>query len=112
MHMEKALELNPENPDFYWLLGDLYNKAKRYNDAIAVVRRELEIRPNSAAAHCIWGKALEKQGRFEEAKSQFQRALACNDPAWHSYAATEIDRQDKHIERRELLKEQEELEEE
>jgi tetratricopeptide (TPR) repeat protein len=110
--MEKALELNPDNPDFYWLLGDQYVKAKRYSDAISVVRRELEIRPNSAAAYCIWGKALEKQGDFEGAISRFERAVECNDPAWHDYALKEIERQQKLIERRELMKEQEELDDE
>ena len=109
-HMQAALEISPETADFYWLLGDLYNKAKRYNDAIAIVQKELQIRPNSAAAYCVWGKALEKQGKYEEAITKFQRAVACADPAWTTYATKEIERQEVLIKRRDALEEQQELE--
>jgi tetratricopeptide (TPR) repeat protein len=68
------------------------------------------MRPNSAAAFCVWGKALEKQGRYEEAMTKFRRAVSCSDPAWTSYATKEIERQEALIKRREALEEQQELE--
>jgi tetratricopeptide (TPR) repeat protein len=110
--MERALEIKPDSPGLWWYLGDLYNRAKRYNDAMGAASKELELTPESAAAYCVWGKALEKQGRFEEAGAKFRQAVSCGDPTWHDYATKEIERQQKLIERREALKQQEEYEEE
>jgi len=109
-YAEKALEMRPDMADLYSYLGDLYNRNDRYSDAISMARQELEIRPNSAAAYCVWAKALEKQGNYQGAIGKFQLAVNTGDPAWKSYAEKEIVRQQKLIERDELIREQQELE--
>ena len=94
------------------MLGDLFNKAKRYSEAIAIARKGLEVDPLNAGSYCVWGKALEKMERYEEAIDRFQKAVNCHDPNWTPYAKKEIERQQRLIEIRELKKQQEELEEE
>ena len=89
------MRIKPDTPNLHWYLGDLYNRTRRYNDAMASARKELELNSNSAAAFCVWGKALEKQGRYDEAIAKFRQAHSCGDPAWSDYAIKEIERQEK-----------------
>jgi tetratricopeptide (TPR) repeat protein len=95
-NMEKAVELSPGNPDLYWLLGDLYNRAQRYDDAVGAATKLLAIQPNSAGAHCVWGEALAGQGHREEARAHYQKAAASGDPAWSPYAVKELEKMERH----------------
>ena len=48
----------------------------RWEEAVAVNRSIIELAPGDAEAHNRLGKALLELGRYEEARSAFQRALA------------------------------------
>ena len=85
----------------------LYGDVKKAARAVEVAKRGLEIKPDDACLICAWAKALEKMTDYEGAIAKFR--LAVNDPQWGDYAKKQIDRQKKLIQRREAIKERDEL---
>ena len=112
----KVLDLEPTRVAVYWRLGDWMNVEGRYDDAIAMVQRGLDLSPQDpnelANAYSTWGKSLEKKKKFNDAIAMFERALAVPGvgPEWRDYAEKQIDRQEKLIERERALAAQREYE--
>ena len=73
--MEKALELDPNIPEAYAVLGNLQiNYDWDRQAAEKSFRRAIELNPNYATAHHWLGWCLIAQRRFEEAEAEFERA--------------------------------------
>jgi tetratricopeptide (TPR) repeat protein/SAM-dependent methyltransferase len=53
-----------------------HHQAGRLDDAIALYRQAIALKPDLAAAHNNLGSALSEQGKFEEAEAGYRRALA------------------------------------
>jgi tetratricopeptide (TPR) repeat protein len=106
----KVLELEPDRAQIYWKLGDWMNIEGRYQEAIDMVKRGLALNPQNADelanAYCTWAKSLEKMKLFDDAIAMFQRALDLPGAGaeWTDYAEKQIERQEKLIEREELLR--------
>lgn len=98
-HLEKARDLNPEFCASYQPLATCYEEVKRYSDAMATVRKGLEVceKNKSAGLYYEWGRSLEGLGRYGEAITKFQ--LAVNDPTWGPSARKQIKRQEDLIKR-------------
>ncbi|MGP8200624.1 MAG: tetratricopeptide repeat protein [Limisphaerales bacterium] len=77
-HCQKALEIDPDNPDAHNTLGVALVKKGRVDEAIAHYQEALRLQPSFAKAHFNLGEALEKQGKLDEAISQYRLALQCN----------------------------------
>lgn len=78
--LKKAIDLEPQNPNFHFELGNLYIE---HNDPVSA-RMELEetvmISPNHLPAHYNLGLVYRELGLMGEARDEFQRILEF-DPA-------------------------------
>ena len=71
-----ALRLQPGFRNLNLLLGSVYKKLGRFEEAARCCRREAEIAPNNPDVHYNLGMVLQNLDRPGEAVSAYQRALA------------------------------------
>src|SRR5262249_3670568 len=72
---EHAEKVTKDNYMAIALAGSLEAVDGKLEEGIERYRRALEIRPSYAEAHYLLGEALERQGKTEEAISEFRHAL-------------------------------------
>ena len=85
--LEKAMRLNPLPPAFYYLhVGTCYRLLGRFEDAIAMFKKSIQLAPNSALAYrglaCTYGQ----MGREAEAKAAAAELLRINPKFTVEYA--------------------------
>jgi len=73
-----GLEVNPRSFASYSHLASMANEANRPDEAIALIRRALDIRPD-AARHSIYAEALRRKGDTQAAMSAYREALRRDD---------------------------------
>ena len=93
IEIQAAHALDPLSAVISTTLGERFFYARRYDEAIATLRKTLEISPNFRSAHFALGLALEQKGMFEEAISELQKSrvspaddMAVDASVGHSYA--------------------------
>ncbi|MEG3938020.1 tetratricopeptide repeat protein [Microcoleus sp. S36b_A3] len=74
-YYQKALQINPKNPELYWRLGNCLVQQKRLNAAIAVYHMALTVQPALPQVYVELAKVLEKQGRWQRAIDYYQKVL-------------------------------------
>jgi len=84
--LEKAKRLEPGNASIREALGIAYFRLRRWHEAEIEFRAVLEISPTDDYAHYALGRALEKQGRENEANGHYKLASTMA-PASRQYAA-------------------------
>jgi Flp pilus assembly protein TadD len=89
--LEKAKRLEPEKASIREALGIAYFRITRWVDAEAEFRKVLELSPVDDYAHYALGRALQKQGRHDEAGHHLKLAK-CLRPR----TATDAPRDDHH----------------
>jgi tetratricopeptide (TPR) repeat protein len=72
----KATELDPASADAFFNLGAAYMEKQDYSEAIAPLKRALQLSPDLAVAHQFLGYALLAQGYAVEAIPHLQRVGA------------------------------------
>ena len=84
-YADRALELDPENPEAYTTLSIVLMMRKRYDEAVAHARRAVQLAPGSADAATFASFVLASSGHPEEAVVQIERAmtLSPNYPAYY-----------------------------
>jgi len=77
--LEKAVLIQPVNPDPYFHLGQAYQATERYPEAIEVLRKSIALNPSLshndyqvATAHYRLGQSLLKTGQNEAAQKELQ----------------------------------------
>jgi Flp pilus assembly protein TadD len=82
---DKAIELNPNNPDYHNNKGVALYELKRYEEAIEEFDKAVELDPNNPKYHNNKGYALRKLGRYEEAIKEYDKAIELNpnNPVYH-----------------------------
>ncbi len=84
---QHALALNPNSVDANILYGDLLGwKLARYEEALALSRKAVELDPLSIDAVAGLGQALQWLGRFDESLSWYERALEIDPGFAQGYA--------------------------
>jgi len=78
--LDRARQLQPENPYLLNTLGGAYGKLGQHKDAEKCLRRALSLKPDLAEAHGNLGNALTGLDRLKDAERSLRRALAL-DPA-------------------------------
>jgi TolB-like protein/class 3 adenylate cyclase/Flp pilus assembly protein TadD len=76
---KRAVELDPLSLIINTDLGTNYLYARRYDEAIAQLRKTLEMTPGFYYAYLYLGQALEMKGARDTAIAEYQRARALND---------------------------------
>src|SRR5579872_664126 len=72
--LEKAKRLEPRKASIREALGIAYFRLRRWHEAEAEFRVVLELSPTDDYAHYALGRALEKQGRENEANGHYKLA--------------------------------------
>lgn len=73
---KEVLKLNPGTTNVYNSLGILYRKSHNFKEAISMYQKALKVDSEDENIHYNLGRALLEDGRVEEAKKHFHRALA------------------------------------
>jgi predicted TPR repeat methyltransferase len=74
-HYERALELEPDNPDALHMYGVLLAAVGRFEQAHQSISRAVAILPGEAMFHNNLGNALLQLERLEEAEQSFRQAI-------------------------------------
>ncbi|MFL6213291.1 MAG: protein kinase domain-containing protein [Blastocatellia bacterium] len=83
---EKAITLNPRLSYAHQFLGGAYLSAGRYDEAIASIKRAMEIEPNNAGAHAALGRAYwVGKGMLAEGIEELEKSIAINPQAGYAY---------------------------
>jgi len=79
--LQKAIVIQPANPDPYFHLGQAYQATERYREAIEVMRKSIALNPSLAhndyqvaSAHYRLGQSLLKAGQNEAGQKELQVA--------------------------------------
>ncbi len=83
--LKEAIELSPELPAPYYVLGSLLQQQGQLDDAIACYKKILTISPNHADTHTILGSAYQVRGDLEEAISCYKKAVASDGNSFMAY---------------------------
>jgi eukaryotic-like serine/threonine-protein kinase len=82
---QQAQTLNDSLAQVHNSLGEVYSKMGRTPEAIAELKRALELQPNSDEAMRRLGTAYRKSGQHELALAAYQRAVETNPYYWNNY---------------------------
>jgi tetratricopeptide (TPR) repeat protein len=80
-NLKAIAALNPENPWVHQGMGRIYTRWKMGDQAMASFDLALKVNPSFFPAMVGRGDLLRSQGKFEDAKTQYKKALAINDDA-------------------------------
>ncbi len=72
----RVVDAEPENVEAYTRLGIVYNRLRRFEDAVRVFRRAIELQPNRAYLYNNLGFCHVLQRQYRPAEAAFRRALA------------------------------------
>ena len=72
---EMAVMRDTTNPEYLMQLGEAYFEAQRYAEAIATLRRAIDLDPGDARSHQLIGRAYLDGGQLDAAITAFQRAI-------------------------------------
>lgn len=72
---QKALTLNPDDPDALMVLGYVSLKQKNYLQGENILRRIIETDKQNGLAYCLLGQCLAAQNKNEQAKNCYSQAL-------------------------------------
>jgi Flp pilus assembly protein TadD len=73
-HLQRALELQPDNARACYYLGDALNQAADLPGARRALQRAVELDPRDPKAHHLLGRVLDRLGCPDEAREMYQRS--------------------------------------
>jgi tetratricopeptide (TPR) repeat protein len=73
---QRALSINPRQPDILYNMGLIAMQQEQYGDAISYWEKALKMNPKMAGPNLAIGRALLVQGRHEQAVQAFGKELA------------------------------------
>lgn len=80
---KKAIELDPRDIQLLSSMGnEFYNYLRRFDDALAVLDRALEISPDSEQSRANKASVLQSMGRVSEAAQELSRIPAASTEDW------------------------------
>jgi tetratricopeptide (TPR) repeat protein len=75
-HYKRATELAPDYSTAFNILGYAYRQNEAYSDAENAFKKYIELIPNDPNPYDSYAELLLKMGRFDEAITQYNKALA------------------------------------
>jgi tetratricopeptide (TPR) repeat protein len=76
-----SLRKNPDNPDMYLILGDLYEQVGNHDSAVAMYKEAVRLEPTLYEAYNNLGLLYGRRGDYERAIAVFEKALGINPQA-------------------------------
>lgn len=77
-HYKRATELAPDYSTAFNILGYAYRQNEAYGDAENAFKKYIELIPNDPNPYDSYAELLLKMGRFDEAITQYNKALSVN----------------------------------
>ncbi len=71
--LAQAEKSSPLDPDVFYLRGKVYVAMNRYDDAVAALRRSIELRPMETGPYYQLARLYQKLGQSTLAAEEFQR---------------------------------------
>ena len=71
----KSCREYPDSPEYFFSLGNTLAGQERFEDALSMYQKAIELQPDLAAAHYYMGNVFKKQGRIEEALLSYSKAV-------------------------------------
>jgi tetratricopeptide (TPR) repeat protein len=87
---QQLIQMEPNEPTNYEALGNLYEQAKRMDDAERNFKKAVEVKPNDGASYVTLAGFYNREGNFAktmEALAGRAQAEPNNPEAWHTMAA-------------------------
>jgi tetratricopeptide (TPR) repeat protein len=81
--LEKACRLDPQNGDAHFRLGTIYDRTRRFADAVRSFQVVVKINSNNPQAWDYLALDLEGLGDVERADMAYRKGLAANQPGPH-----------------------------
>ncbi|MGC2321572.1 MAG: tetratricopeptide repeat protein [Terriglobales bacterium] len=72
---QRAIWLDPHNRNQFLLLGLTQKRSAHFADAAVTLAKTAEIWPEAPLVHLSLGEVLEQQGRYDEARRQYEQEL-------------------------------------
>lgn len=72
---EKALEIDPTNPEAHYNMGYAYIRQGRHNEALEEFKKVVSLNPYDSEAHSNLGLAYYNLGMIEDAIGQYKKAV-------------------------------------
>jgi tetratricopeptide (TPR) repeat protein len=76
IQFQKALELNPNNPDLFYNIGLALNNLNRLDEALKVYSRAIELKPDYVEAFVNRANILNNGAKYGEALKDYNKAIA------------------------------------
>jgi tetratricopeptide (TPR) repeat protein len=83
--LREAIELGPELPAAYYILGTLLQQQGQIDDAIDCYKKILLITPDHADTHNILGSAYQEKGELDNAVACYRNAIRCDGNSFMAY---------------------------
>lgn len=77
-HFKRALALDRDSADTYWMYAHLLSNLLRHDEALAMVSRARELDPLSGLIHAMEGQFLLHAGRPADARMRLEEAIELN----------------------------------
>lgn len=82
---KQSIRLNPDDPNAYFALGDLYRDLGRYQEAAETYKQLVIIKPNDANANSLLASAYVQINRQEDAIPYFKKAVEIDPKDAHNH---------------------------
>ena len=92
---QRAIQLDAHNRNQFLMLGMTEKRMGHFADAAVTLAKTAEIWPEAPLVHLSLGEVLEQQGRYDEARRQFEQELQGPNPAAARAALERLQRQSK-----------------
>jgi tetratricopeptide (TPR) repeat protein len=83
--LKATIEKSPKDADALTRLGNFFQDAGKFEDAVGYYRRVLELRPQDVDVRTDMGICLRETGRPAEAIQEFRRSLDINPNHWQTW---------------------------
>ncbi len=92
-YLGRARILEPQNPEIYVAIGDVYLEQANGTEAVRFYNDALKIDPNYVNAHVRTGKLYTRALNYQEAKAAFEKAISIDanyPPTYREYGELEM----------------------
>ena len=89
-YLHRALKLEPRNPYFLQIMGELHREQGRYEDALEYYGAAIQSDANFALAYAGLGAALFSLTRYDEAIGPLERAIALQPDSSRAHSSQEL----------------------
>ncbi|GAB4530952.1 MAG: hypothetical protein Tsb0014_14110 [Pleurocapsa sp.] len=85
VYYQKAIQLQPDLPNRYRLLGDIFLQKQYFDEAVTCYKKAVKIKPDFAVVYQRIGDAYQQKGELDIAIQCYQKVVELNPEATYGY---------------------------